>query len=1031
MFGLARGPAAVRGAPFHIPRLAPLQVPATTATRIAPNRVSRLAAHVPLPATIRIAPSRISCWNAIRVPPAATVRVAPVPVPHAAADAVSRARGVGLSRAVIATEPRPVCSAFHGSLVYHWSLDVLRHTGRAAMEVGQILHRISHFLLTVAVLLSLAAVGGAWRLSRGPVDLGFLKNRIEQSVNNGISPARVTIGGASIAWGGFTHGLDQPLILRVTDLTINEAAGGAGVHIPVAEASLSALCWIGRVLPRAITLEGAHLVLVRDADGSVSFDIGGTNESAARSPLPGLLALLAAPAETDLQAGGRRLSQLSAISIHGATLRMDDRLLGMTWSADRADIDLSRHLGGGMDGRATLIMGLGGQKAVLRGNFNLAAAGRSVHAVASLSQVTPKALAGAAPILAPLAALDVPMTLDGEADLGPDLIPTRLRVTARAGAGKVHTDAGSIPVRRAELIVAGTLERATLETAVVELQPAPGAAISTVGASGQLTHQAGRLGATLHLTLDHAGFADLPALWPADIAPNPRAWITQNIQAGTARDGKADLVLETPDTTLDGTLIGATATLEADGIAVTWLPTVPRVEQGKAHLVLTDPDKIEIDVTSAQQRVNGGDPIAVPYGHVTISGLTKKDQIATVQCEASGSIPSALALLKEPRLRILDRHPLDLRAPAGDARISIHAVVPLLQDLRIDDVAIRATGNLTKVHLSGIVAGRDLDDGTLLLDVDTNHLSVKGTGRLAGIQANIDGMMDFRAGPPSQVTQRYQVTSRAPARALADAGLGTEGALAGEVGLTLVLSEHRSGDGELTADADLTRAELIVSPLGWRKPIGGAANASARVVLSNDRLTGIDRLVVDGPGVRMRGAVTVVGGKLDTVKLDRAVLGRTDVTGTIRLPRNGPIGVDLAGPALDISAKLLEKSPKRDPAVKEPPRGPAWSIRGRFDRVFLAHDQIATQVVATGDSDGRIIRGLAISGRTGSGKAFSLRIGQGTGEQGRTVRRLAIDAADAGSVLQGMDVTEAIKGGVLTVAGDFDDTTWAHTLSGH
>ena len=45
----------------------------------------------------------------------------------------------------------------------------------------------------------------------------------------------------------------------------------------------------------------------------------------------------------------------------------------------------------------------------------------------------------------------------------------------------------------------------------------------------------------------------------------------------------------------------------------------------------------------------------------------------------------------------------------------------------------------------------------LLLDVDTNHLSVKGTGRLAGIPANIDGMMDFRAGPPSQVLQRFEV----------------------------------------------------------------------------------------------------------------------------------------------------------------------------------------------------------------------------------------------------------------------------------
>ena len=119
---------------------------------------------------------------------------------------------------------------------------------------------------------------GTWRLSQGPVDLGgFLRNRIEAAVNKGIAPARVSIGTASIAWGGFVAGLDQPLHLRVTDLTVDDPGGSGAVHVPVVEAALSAR-WmlIGRILPRSITLQGAHLLLLRDADGSFSFDIGGT-----------------------------------------------------------------------------------------------------------------------------------------------------------------------------------------------------------------------------------------------------------------------------------------------------------------------------------------------------------------------------------------------------------------------------------------------------------------------------------------------------------------------------------------------------------------------------------------------------------------------------------------------------------------------------------------------------------------------------------------------------------------------------------
>jgi hypothetical protein len=124
-----------------------------------------------------------------------------------------------------------------------------------------------------------------------------------------------------------------------------------------------------------------------------------------------------------------------------------------------------------MDGQVALTLALGGQKAVLNGSFNLPREARSVHVVADLSQVTPKALAASAPILAPLATLDVPLELSGEADLGPDLKPVHLSVTARAGAGKLDMDGGSIPIRRAELTLAGTPEEATLRNAVVELQP--------------------------------------------------------------------------------------------------------------------------------------------------------------------------------------------------------------------------------------------------------------------------------------------------------------------------------------------------------------------------------------------------------------------------------------------------------------------------------------------------------------------------------------------------------------------------------
>ena len=532
---------------------------------------------------------------------------------------------------------------------------------------------------------------------------------------------------------------------------------------------------------------------------------------------------------------------------------MEDHLLGLTWDAERADIDLSRHAGGGMDGQAILVLAMADQKAILTGKFNIpphatgnqpgAARADVIHVLASLSQVTPKALVKAAPVLAPLGKLDAPMTLDGDADLGPDLLPSHMRLTARAGAGKVNVAGGTIPMRHAEFVVAGTLEQVTLERATMEIQPTPGGPVSTLAGTGTLAHRDGHVAASMHLTVDHLSFGDLGTFWPAGVAHNARDWLLHNVVSGTAHDGKADLVLAASDQLDDIALNSVSATLEGDEIAVVWLPTVPRIEHARTHLSITDPDRIDIDVRSGRQTVKASDPIDVRNGRVTIAGLSTPHQVATIRCDTAGSLPSAIALLKEPRLGLLDRHPMDLRAPSGDVHATIQAVVPLERYVTMDDVTIRGTGTLNKVHLTGIVVGRDLDDGAVGLDVDTAHLSIRGTASVANIPATIEALMDFRPGPPTQVLRKYSASGRPTARALADAGLSTGDVLTGEIGINLVFSEYRERRCRPDRGRRSTPTQIAVSPLGWRKPSGVAAKATGRLTL------------VEGQGDRPRSGV--------------------------------------------------------------------------------------------------------------------------------------------------------------------------------
>ena len=96
-------------------------------------------------------------------------------------------------------------------------------------------------------------------------------------------------------------------------------------------------------------------------------------------------------------------------------------------------------------------------------------------------------------------------------------------------------------------------------------------------------------------------------------------------------------------------------------------------------------------------------------------------------------MPEAIALLREPRLGLLDRHPIDLKDPAGQASVKLAVTVPLEARVTMNDIAIRAQAHLEGVHLGWIVAGRDLDQGVFDLDANPDGLKLNGQASVAAI----------------------------------------------------------------------------------------------------------------------------------------------------------------------------------------------------------------------------------------------------------------------------------------------------------
>jgi AsmA-like C-terminal region/Protein of unknown function len=897
-------------------------------------------------------------------------------------------------------------------------------------------HRLCTLAITLAVLGSVGVGAISWRLSQGPVDLHWFAGRLEDAANADGGPTRLAIGSAALAWEGFTKGVDRPLDLLLTDVTVTDQSGRRRINIPRAEVSISLYeLLFGRVVPRAVELDEPQLTLVRAKGGAISLDLGraADNDEAAptasETPLPDLLAELARPAGSDrVRSPNALLGQLHRVRVHDARVTLVDRQLGVTWLAPHTEIDLTRRSRGGVDGTATLNLALGDQQAQLTLSATLAAGASETHLRARLSPVTPREIAGAAPSLSFLAALDAPVGGEATFDLDANLAVRNARLNLDAGVGSVRIGGSDVPFLDARLVASGTPDALAVETLRVSLRGHDDGPITHLEAQGAVERRLDRISADVAVNIDQVNFADLTRLWPEGIAGDARAWLVANIPVGIARNGHVDVSLASSLDFSSVELTRASGTLDGEGLQVNWLRPVPPIDNGRAQLRIVDPDTLEIIATGGRQRMRnekqgttGG--LQIRGGKMRITGIMQRHQVGAIEADIAGSLPDTLALLREPRLELLDRHPIELKDPAGQVAVKLSLTIPLQNDVQMDDVAIRAQAHLDGVHLSALVAGRDLDQGVFDLSANPDGMKINGRALLASIPSKLDAAMDFRAGPATQVVESVTVSAQPDARQLAAAGLdATSVMMSGPAQMQAVLSERRGGQGDVAVTADLTAAELFVSQLEWRKPRAAQARASARVLLDHDRLTGIDAVKLDGGDLAVRGSAQFSGGTLSEFHLDRLVLGRTIAQGTLDLPAEGPIAVNLTGATLDLAPRLERRTPANSTtrpsatAGSQPSSGPPWILDAKFDRVLMAQGRAANGVVAHARGDRGVIQTLRIEGRIGARAPF---VAQIVADRGG--RRLTGSTDDAGELLRGLDYVRSMQGGKLSVQAQYDD----------
>lgn len=891
-------------------------------------------------------------------------------------------------------------------------------------------------LVVLLVLISMPVLAGlalAVRLSFGPIDVTASAQQLIRHAVPGLTLSRVRL-----AWN------PQPKASAPFGLLVDDARLG-GIRIGHGSAAFDVASLLrGRATVATLAISDSAVLLYRDREGAISL---------CPDDVPG------GPARPDADGkpAGRRLDlgHLDQLDIKRSVVTLRDVASGLSCHGDIADLVLSplrRPAATGATGHGAASISCGGS------GVNMQAQGwedpdGGIRWRMTAGPTIPAALAALVPSLAPLAALDLPVTITLEAALsggfGQYMLPREVHLAARIGAGMIRNPAPPVAGAAAGASAGGSADDAGVAVSggqvhlTLTLPETPDGttravlsdtSLALAGPAGapilHLAGSASRVGAHVRASLDagiaRVDFAGLRAYWPGRLAPGARSWVTSNIVAGTGRDLAVSVGLASDSGWNGLRLSRLSGGLDASGLTVFWLRPIPPLQGMDAHLVLEGLDTLRIQsrhATEDMHRAGSQGTITIGPATIRIVGLSRRDQMAEIDGHLVGVLPDLLAVLSHPRLNLLSRHPLPVTDPSGAFDAHLALSVPLLDKVSADDIPVHAEANLTGVHLGRIAAGRDLDGASLAVSADNDGLKLHGRGAISGMPSDLTYSTDFRSGSPSQITETAHVSSQVDEAAVQREGLDAGHRFTGQALLDLGYDRRRDGAANIALALDLTGAGLD-TPF-WRKSPGATAQASGKFGLLDNRLVSISALHATGPDLRLDAHAELNGGHPSVLVIEQFAVGHSQGVGRIELPAPGtqlPIGVALRGPVLDVMPFLVQSRARAAAKPPDPAPAPAdlpWRADLAFRKVLFSAGRAFSGVTLHAEAKGTRLSNasLAIAGPT----AITARLVPDKLAPARNGRRLVLDAKDTGALLAALGIAAKVEGGVLRLEGRMED----------
>ncbi|MGI9502222.1 MAG: DUF3971 domain-containing protein, partial [Geminicoccaceae bacterium] len=767
------------------------------------------------------------------------------------------------------------------------------------------LHIAGRALLWAVIGLGLLMILIVLRLDAAPIELGWLKPRIERALTPENSGVAVTAERIELR-------LDkEERTLSLVGVDVQYRAHGEGdrpaaplLGFPEVELALSVEAFLkhGMIAASDVHAKAPSLVVIRNEDGVIDLRLdAGEAGSSGHIDIGAFLGrFIQPPGSND------RIAFLKALHISGGRVAFYDRGRNSALTAKNADLTLTRR-DGEVEGwlRANVLQGAGVPASVqLTGRF--LPDGERIPFSLDIADLMPSDLGVLWPLEMPAiptelqgVRLPVRASIGGEVDLDGNLSPLAVHLESAAGVVDLPEHlAEPLEIDRLDLkgTVGSDLTSLELERAEIVSRDA------TLSGTGRLVWQEEAPTIALNLAAKNVMIEDFPAFWPPRLGINAREWVLENMTTGRMIDAEAKIDLRPGDfgpAPLRDDAVGGRFAFEE--LSVRYVEEMPPLDETAGSAVF-DADRMAFDVFGG----NSAD-VTVKGGSVTITGMGKPGKLTTqlqILAEIESSVDRALALLDSPPLEIAQELNIPPEATSGRVNANLEVRMPLHDGVTEEEAVILAEATLDGLaiqRLPKLDGDVRLDQGTFGLTLDEEAIQLDGKAAVNGIPLDIDIIEPLEEGT---ATRRIHLAGRLSRDQLDAQGLPTNG-LDGELGFKAAVTETGSNFW-IDLEADLTALGLAPPGLAWQKPAGQEGLLRASIAKPIEGPFEVKQFGLSTGDLEAAGSFVLSEEGLESLSVDQLRLADSDVA--IRYGPDGKGGnnIVIEGSRLDLDALLGE-----------------------------------------------------------------------------------------------------------------------------